>query len=142
MYSDNLIKTLSPSQLVNFFWVVLGISLLPTVIVPLVAIVKILDVYFWRYEFRERTIIERKGILSVTRKEVHFYRIKSIRIDEPLWMRIFGLANVSIITSDPYHPELVLYAVPNGINLREYIRVTTDQWRKIEGVKEFDLYNL
>lgn len=142
MYSDNLIKTLSPSQLVNFFWVVLGISLLPTVIVPLVAIVKILDVYFWRYEFRERTIIERRGILSVTRKEVHFYRIKSIRIDEPLWMRIFGLANVSIITSDPYHPELVLYAVPNGINLREYIRVTTDQWRKIEGVKEFDLYNL
>jgi membrane protein YdbS with pleckstrin-like domain len=142
MYSDNLIKTLSPSQWINLIYIVLGVVLIQTIFVPLLAVIKILDVYFWRYEFRERTIIERRGILSVTRKEVHFYRIKSIKIDEPLWMRIFGLSNVSIITSDQYHPELVLYAVPNGINLREYIRVNTDQWRKIEGVKEFDLYNL
>lgn len=141
-YSDKLVKTLSPSQWVNLGWILLGVVLIQTIAVPFFVLIKILDVYFWRYEFRERTIIERRGILNVTRKEVHFYRIKSVRIDEPLWMRIFGLANVSIITSDPYHPELVLYAVPNGINLREYIRVTTDQWRKIEGVKEFDLYNL
>ncbi len=141
-YSDKLIRTISPSQWTNILFIIGGIVLIQTIIVPFLAIVKMLDVYFWRYEFRERTIIERRGILSVTRKEVHFYRIKSIRIDEPLWMRIFGLANVSIITSDPYHPELVLYAVPNGINLREYIRVSTDQWRRIENVREFDMYNL
>jgi membrane protein YdbS with pleckstrin-like domain len=141
-YSDNLVKTLSPSQWVNLGWILLGIVLVQTVLAPLLAIVKILDVYFWRYEFRERTIIERRGILSVTRQEVHYYRIKSIKVDEPLWMRIIGLANVSIITSDPYKPEIVLYAIPNGTSLREYIRLNTDQWRKIEGVKEFDMYNL
>jgi len=141
-YSDKLIKTISPSQIINVGWIVLGILLMKTIIGPVVALIKILDVYFWRYEFRERTIIERRGILSVTRREVHYYRIKSIKIDEPLWMRIFDLAKVSIITSDPYKPEIVLYAVPDGIDLREELRTTTDQWRKIEGVKEFDLHNL
>jgi uncharacterized membrane protein YdbT with pleckstrin-like domain len=142
MYSDNLIRIIRPSQWINLIYIVLGIALIQTIFVPLLAVIKMLDVYFWRYEFRERTIIERRGILSVTRKEVHFYRIKSIRIDEPLWMRIFGLSKVSIITSDQYHPELVLYAVSDGHYLREYIRSNTDQWRKLEGVKEFDLYNL
>ena len=142
MYSDKLIRIIRPSQWINLIYIVLGIALIQTIIVPLLAIVKILDVYFWRYEFRERTIIERRGILSVTRKEVHFYRIKSIRIDEPLWMRIFGLSKVSIITSDQYHPELVLYAVSDGHYLRDYIRSNTHEWRKTEGVKEFDLYNL
>jgi uncharacterized membrane protein YdbT with pleckstrin-like domain len=141
-YSDNLVKTLSPSQWVNLGWILLGIVLIKTIAVPFFVIVKILDVYYLRFEFRERTIIERRGILSVTRQEVHYYRIKSIKVDEPLWMRIFGLANVSIITSDPYKPEIVLYAIPNGISLREYIRLNTDQWRKIEGVREFDMYNL
>jgi len=141
-YSDNLIRTISPSQWINLIYIILGIALIQTIFVPLLAVIKILDVYFWRYEFRERTIIERRGILSVTRKEVHFYRIKSIKVDEPLWMRIFGLSKVSIITSDQYHPELVLYAVSDGHYLREYIRSNTDQWRKLEGVKEFDLYNL
>ena len=141
-YSDNLRRTLSPSQWTNILFIIAGIVLIQTIIIPLLAIVKIIEVYFWRYEFRERTIIERKGILSVTRREVHFYRIKSIKVDEPLWMRFFGLANVSIITSDPYKPELILYAIHNGTSLREYIRLNTDQWRKIEGVKEFDLYDL
>jgi len=141
-YSDKLIKTISPSQIINVGWIVLGILLMKTIIGPIVALIKILEVYYWRYEFRERTIIERKGILSVTRKEVHYYRIKSIKIDEPLWMRIFDLAKISIITSDPYQPEIILYAVPDGINLREEIRSNTDQWRKTEGVKEFDLHNL
>lgn len=141
-YSDNLVRTVSPSQWINLIYIILGIILIKTIAVPFLAIVKILDVYYWRYEFRERTIIERRGILSVTRREVHYYRIKSIKVDEPLWMRIFGLSKVSIITSDQYHPELVLYAVSDGHYLRDLIRSNTHEWRKNEGVKEFDLYNL
>jgi len=141
-YSDKIKKVVSPSQWTNLIWIILGVILIQTVIFPILALVKILEIYCWRYEFRQKTIIERKGILSVTRREVHFYRIKSIKIDEPLWMRIFGLANVTIKTSDPYLPELLLYAVPKGIKIREKIRSKTHEERRSEGIKEFDMYNL
>jgi membrane protein YdbS with pleckstrin-like domain len=141
-YSDNRVQTLSPSQWTNALWIIAGIALFQFGIFPFLALIKVLEVYYWRYEFYERTIMERKGILSVTRREIHYYRIKSIKIDEPFWMRIFGLANVTIISSDPYHPEMMLYAVPKGLELRQLIRKNTDFWRKSEGVREWDTYRL
>ena len=145
MYTDNNIKTLSPSQLTNLGFIaiaVVDIIYLQIWFGVLLAVVKYIEVSCWRYEFNERTIVERKGIFSVERKEIHYYRIKSIMVDEPLWMRFFGLANVTVKTSDPYHPEFVLHAVPNGVNLRNELRVSTDMRRKEENVREFDLHNL
>jgi membrane protein YdbS with pleckstrin-like domain len=141
-YSDQRLWVVKPSQLINFFWILLGIFLIQTGVFPLLAIVKVLDVYFWRYEFGERTLIERRGILSVTRTEFHYYRIKSIKVEEPLWMRVFDLANVRVMTSDPYQKEVLLYAVPKGVALREALRKLTHNRRKEEGIREFDLYEL
>jgi uncharacterized membrane protein YdbT with pleckstrin-like domain len=145
MYTDNHIKTLSPSQLINLGFFAVGIIdllFLHIFIGVLLAIFKYIEVSCWKYEFNERTVIERKGIFNVERREIHYYRIKSIMVDEPLWMRFFGLANVTVKTSDPYHPEFVLHGVPNGVVLRNELRVTTDKRRKEENVREFDLYNL
>ena len=142
MYSDNLIVTKSPSQWVNYLWFLFGLVLFFLWIPPLIAIYKFLEVYYWRYEFYERTMIERKGIFSVTRTEVSYYRIKSILVEEPLWMRIFGLSNVIIKTSDEFNNIVTLYAVPNGTELRSILREVTDQRRTEQGVKEFDLHSL
>ena len=144
MYTDNKLRTIQPSHWINAGYYT--ISIIGTLFFHwaciLLLVVKYLELDTWKYELNERTIIERKGILSVTRREIHYYRIKSIKIDEPLWMRTFGLANVSIMTSDPYYPEMILTAVPNGVLIREQLRDFTDKWRKEEGVREFDMYNL
>jgi uncharacterized membrane protein YdbT with pleckstrin-like domain len=142
MYTDNKMETISPSQWLNLPFFILGIALIQTGLFPILALIKYIEILCWKYEFNERTIVERKGILSVTRREIHYYRIKSIKIDEPFWMRLVGISNVSITTSDPYHPELVLKAVPNGQLYRSKLRGLTDLRRKEEGVKEFDMYNL
>ena len=114
-YSDNNYKTVSPSQWINLGYIFFGIVGIYYVLPTLLAIAKILSVYYWRYEFNERTLVERKGILSVTRRELHYYRIKSISVDEPFFLRIFGLANIHIKSSDPYQPELTLIAVPLSV---------------------------
>ena len=141
-YSDRRLWVLKPSQLLNLFWISLGIVLFQTVLFPLLAIVKVLEIYFWRYEFGERTLVERKGILSVTRTEIHYFRIKSIKVEEPFWMRIFDLANVRVLTSDHYQKEILLYAVPKGVPLRDALRKLTYNRRKEEGVREFDMFSL
>lgn len=141
-YSDKTIRVLSPSQWVNLPFFILGGVLFFTWLMPLLALVKYLEIACWKYEFGERTIVQKKGIFSINTTEIHYYRIKSIKIEEPLWMRFFSLANVKVITSDPFENEFMFYAVPNGKELRSLLRETTFLRRKQEGVKEFDMYSL
>lgn len=143
-YSDDNEFTLHPSYWTAFPLAVLSISLcfmeFPYLLVFL--LIHILDIACWKYQFNERTITERKGVFSVDRNELHFSRIKSIKIHEPFLFRLVGLSNVTIKSSDPYMPELKLYAIPSGQKIWKYLRAKTDQWRKHDGVKEFDMYNL
>ena len=143
MYTDNKLTRLHPSQWMNFpIYLICAVVMFSFPPILILALVKYIEFKMWYYDLNERTIVETKGILNITHTEIHYYRVKSIIIEEPLVMRILGLSNVYIKTSDPYQPELKLYAVPNGTQLRNQLRVDTDMRRKEEGVREFDLYNL
>jgi membrane protein YdbS with pleckstrin-like domain len=141
-YSDNLVMTRSPSQWVNLGFFIIGIVFFVWWLPPILALIKYLEVYYWRYDFHEQTMTERKGLFSVTRTELSYHRIKSIMIEEPVWMRLFGLSNVIIKTSDQFNHTVTLYAVRDGVQLRNRIRGVVDHCRKEQGVKEFDLYSL
>ena len=141
-YSDELEMKTNPSQWINFLWFVSGIGLIAFILPTLLAIYKYFDIYFWTYQFRERTIIESRGVFSVTRTEVHYYRIKSIKIDEPFLMRLFNLGNITIVSSDPLQGELRLVAVYNPVALKEAIRERVHYMRKKENVREFDKFDL
>lgn len=136
--------TLSPSQLTNFGWFLLGITgiYLEVYWFLLFPILFVYHVYMWRYHFNDKTIVEQKGIINVSHREVHYFRIKSIKVDEPLWMRFFGLSNVTIKTSDQYQPELRLYAVKGGLKIREELLNLMETERKQNGVREFDTYTM
>jgi uncharacterized membrane protein YdbT with pleckstrin-like domain len=141
-YSDKHIVTISPSQWVNALWIIIGVVGFQFILPPLVAVYKILEIYFTRYSFHEKSIIERKGVLDVERKEMLKYRIKSVRVSEPLWMRLFGLSVVYIRSSDPYQPELILYAVPKGVSIWKGLREEVHYARLEENVREFDFFNM
>ena len=144
-YSDNRLQTLRPSQWTNFFILLLGVTDLIFIQVGiffLLALVAMLQTYCTQYQFNERTLIYRKGILNVERKELLYYRIKSISVSEPLWMRIFGLADVTIRSSDPFLPILTLHAVPKGVMQWRLLREQTHHARQEEGIREVDLSSL
>jgi uncharacterized membrane protein YdbT with pleckstrin-like domain len=108
----------------------------------LVVIYQFFELWFWDYELYDRTIVEKKGIFSVSYREVHYARIKSIMVDQPFLLRIVGLSNITIKSSDPYMPILEIKAVSDGLQLKEFISQKMYEWRKAEGIKEFDMYNL
>lgn len=139
---DEVIYSVSPSQWINIGWIIFGVVGFMFVIPPLIALYKMLDVGMWRYDFHASTIIERRGVFSVTRKEVFYYRIKSISLYEPFLYRIFGLSRVNIITSDPYVKEITLVALENGLQMRSIIRESVEIHRNERGMKEHDLYQL
>jgi uncharacterized membrane protein YdbT with pleckstrin-like domain len=150
-YSDKKLFTIKPSQLINFGYFlgfIIGTPLLVNIgpsiawIPGTIYLVKFLEVYFWRYEFNEETIIERKGILNITRREIHYHRIKGISIEQPFIYLLFGLSKVHINSSDPFTYNFTFEGIHGGQDIRQYLRKMISKHRGRKGVKEFDMYSL
>jgi membrane protein YdbS with pleckstrin-like domain len=103
---------------------------------------KALQIHCWSFYMDEdsETIIERRGVFSVTTVEIQYFRIKSIQIWKPFFLRIFGLSTVQIITSEPFKPFLSIYAIYDGEGWSHYCKEMARYWRDKKGVKETDFH--
>ena len=136
---------ITPSQWVNFGW----LTMVPATyfvhpyacaLAVVIFIYKYFDVDYWRYEFYDDCVIERRGVFNVTRESVNYFRIKSIMIDEPFWMRLLGLSVVRVMTSEQYKPVIEFYAIGNSQGVKQYLDHVTRQSRKEMGIRDFDVY--
>jgi uncharacterized membrane protein YdbT with pleckstrin-like domain len=128
----------SPSQWTNFtiYFVCL---LLCWLIVPIFyAIWKWIELRCFKYEVTNRRIRLHRGVLSRRIDSIELYRIKDATFIQSLLMRLVGIGDVVLITSDTDTPRLVIHGVPNAEHLREQIIQATDQIRDVKGVREID----
>lgn len=134
--------TLRPSQWLNTGWIMFGLAGIPFILPPIIALYKMIETYCHRYDFYETHILESKGVFNVLRNEVHYYRVKSIQVEEPLLYRLVGLTTVHIKTSDQFNKEFILKAIPVGKSLVQDLRNVVKAERKMHNVREFDMYEL
>lgn len=136
---------IQPSQWTNIGWYAISILAMLIyfplgVLITIASIYKYIEVLNWKYTCRTKGIEERKGVFSVTREEVQYFRIKSIKIDEPFLMRIVGLSIVHIISSERYKPNMVLYGIKNGESIKNKLNAAAYEWRNKLGVRDYDIY--
>jgi membrane protein YdbS with pleckstrin-like domain len=144
-YKDLLI--IQPSQWINVGWFILplaaGVIYSPLGGLALVCtLYKYLEVLTWKYTCRLKGIEERKGVFNVLQEEVQYFRIKSIMVEEPFLMRLVGLSIVHIISSERFKPNLILYGIRNGEELKNKINTAAYEWRKKLGIRDYDLYGM
>src|SRR6185436_6329397 len=136
----------NPSQLLNFggfllcavvagaligsalvFWnklpppgpmVMAGLAAIPV----LYAFSRWLQIKCQRYHLTTERLRLRSGVLSRKTDEIELYRVKDYVLLEPFWLRLFGLSNISLTTTDDANPLVLIRAVPEGDNLRDQIR--------------------
>ncbi len=128
-----------PSQVVN-----LGIFvvcfLLAWLIVPIfVAAARFLSVHFTRYRLTSERLELVSGVLSRRMEQLELYRVKDMSVEEPLLLRLFGLGNVVLRTSDRSHPVFTLRAVPECTLLRDNLRGLVEKRRDHKRVRELDV---
>ena len=133
---------LKPSQWINLGYILFGLIGSPLVIPPLIMIYKILDVYFWRFEFYHDYIIERRGVFTVNRRELYFFRVKAIQHNAPFLYRFVGISNVIIISSDPYANFFQFKAIYKGLEFSNAFRELVHEGRKKNKIRELDFYQL
>jgi uncharacterized membrane protein YdbT with pleckstrin-like domain len=128
----------SPSQATNFGYYIICAILSPLGIGVLMFIFRFLKTKFTKYEITNERIIEQTGVLSRKTDETELYRVKDIRLEEPFFLRMFGLSTILLVTSDKSSPIISLDGVKNGINLRKELRAAVEARRDKKGVKERD----
>lgn len=90
------------------------------------------------FEFTSERMRIYEGILSQNINEVELYRVKDTRLEKPFWLRIFGLSNIILQTSDRSLPEVNIRAVVDGIEIREKLRKQVELLRDKKRVREVD----
>ena len=90
------------------------------------------------FEFTSERLRIYEGILNQEINEVELYRVKDTRLEKPFWLRVFGLSNIVLQTSDRSLPEVNIRAVRNGIEIREKLRKQVEALRDKKRVREVD----
>ena len=129
----------SPSQVTNFGFYILCVILFPVFGLGLIMFLfRFLKTKFTKFEITDERIIEQTGVLSRKTDETELYRVKDIRLEEPFFLRMFGLSTILLVTSDKTSPIIKLQGVINGNDLRKELRTVVEIRRDKKGVKERD----
>jgi uncharacterized membrane protein YdbT with pleckstrin-like domain len=142
MAQEEVVWTASPSQVLNFpVYVVCG--LLFWLVIPVfIAVWKWLVLRNTRYELTTERLRIRQGVLNKELDELELYRVRDYRLEQPFWLRLFSLGNITLRSSDTSHPVVVLRAIRNGESVREQIRTHVEDCRVKKRVLPLDVDQL
>eukprot|EP00903_Cladosiphon_okamuranus_P003884 g3882.t1 len=79
-----------------------------------------------------------KGVINQSIDEVELYRVKDMVVERKWWMRLTGLGNVHLETSDRSMPHIDIPAIRDCIGLREALRKKVEAMRDKKRVREMD----
>jgi membrane protein YdbS with pleckstrin-like domain len=102
----------------------------------IVLIWKSLVLYFTKWSYTADTIMERVGVFNVTTDEIQFFRIKDLRLYQPLLYRIVGISRLILITSDKFKPIIVINGITDGKRKRDMLKALAISSRREMGVKD------
>src|SRR5687767_14985829 len=102
--SEKTLWTGSSSQVVNFKLFVLS-ALFCWLIIPIfIALWRYLETRTRKYEVTSERIRLTSGVLSRRTDDFELYRVKDSTLEQPFFLRLFGLSTLSLRTSDATHP--------------------------------------
>ncbi len=123
------------SQWTNFGWFVACLLLLP---IPF-AIARWLQVRCRVYTLTTERLRITAGVLSKRTDDLELYRVKDHALEQPLLLRMLGLGNIQLMTSDVSNPQVVLPAIRNPSAVRDLIRQHVESRRTARHVRELDV---
>lgn len=127
-----------PSQWINLGWFIFGAVFFFLGIPMLIALWKWLVVRSTRYELTTERLLMTEGVLNKRVDELELYRVKDYSQFNPLLLRIVGLGNVTINTSDRSHPFVSIEAIADAAELQRLLRTHSEICRSKKGVRELD----
>ncbi|MBK6999887.1 MAG: PH domain-containing protein [Rhodoferax sp.] len=139
MAQEEHVWTGGPSQMTNLgAYAVCGLLTLTVIgavfAIPY-AIWKYLVVKCQRYELTSQRLKIHSGVFNKRMEEIELYRVKDTKFDQPLLFRLFGLGNVTLVSSDVTTPVVFIHGIQDAQQLRERIRTLVENCREQKRVR-------
>ena len=90
-----------------------------------------------KYELYVDRLVTQEGVFTSHLNFLELYRVKDYIVYQSFFMKLFGMMNIQLITSDKTSPILNLKGIPKS-NVFNLIRKYVEEQRRIKGVREFD----
>ena len=133
----------TPSQVVNtgafLLWGILALTLVLAPVSLGVIVWKYLVVRNRRYELTSQRLKSHEGVFSKKTNELELYRVKDTQFEQSFFLRLFGVGNVLLVTSDATTPLVKIEAVSGAQALREKIRTLVEERRDQKRVRVAEL---
>jgi|APGre2960657468_1045069.scaffolds.fasta_scaffold149852_1 uncharacterized membrane protein YdbT with pleckstrin-like domain len=143
MRAENILWSGTPSQVTNLgtfvIWGILACTLVLAPVSLILIIWKYLEVKNQVYELTNQRLKMHSGVLSKKIEELELYRVRDTQFEQPFFLRLFGLGNVILFTTDSTSPEIILPAIPNAQGVREQIRNAVEETRDSKRVRVSEL---
>jgi uncharacterized membrane protein YdbT with pleckstrin-like domain len=91
------------------------------------------------YELTTQRLKVTRGILNRRLDELELFRVKDYVMDQPLFLRLVGLGNITLVTSDATTHSIVLRAIADVQAVRETLRTAVQFERDRKRVREIDV---
>lgn len=91
------------------------------------------------YELTTQRFRVRSGVLSRRLEEVELFRVRDYVLNQPLLLRMLGLGNLTLVSSDASTPNVVVRAIPAVESVREQLRDAVQIERERRRVRAFDM---
>jgi uncharacterized membrane protein YdbT with pleckstrin-like domain len=91
------------------------------------------------YELTSQRLRIMRGILNRRLDELELYRVKDYVMEQPFLLRLLGLGNITIVTSDATTPTVALRAIAGVADVREKLRNAVQAERDRKRVRELDV---
>jgi uncharacterized membrane protein YdbT with pleckstrin-like domain len=90
------------------------------------------------YELTTQRLRKTSGVFSKQLDELELYRVKDSMLEQPFWLRLFGLGNVLILSSDATMPDVRINGIADAFDVREKLRLAVEGERDRKRVREVD----
>jgi len=94
------------------------------------------------YELTTERLRITSGILSRREDELELYRVKDYALDRPFILRLVGLGNLTLVTSDASTPTVFIKAVSGVEAVRDHLRKAVESARDRKRVRQMDVDSL
>jgi len=134
MKEDKVLWKGSPSQVTNLFWFIFSIFIIP---IPIAAW-KWIGTRLEIYELTEERIKDRYGVINKHVNMLELYRVRDYVLQQPWYLRIFGLGNIILITWEKTTKNFEINAIKKPEKLVELLRKRVEVCRVEKKVREVD----
>ena len=92
-----------------------------------------------QYRLTTERLIWTRGVLTRRTDQVELYRVRDVSLIQPLGLRLLGLGNILVMSSDITTPNDALLAVKQPHDVQELVRAAVEGVRNRRGIRALDI---